>query len=207
MQSVFRFGAVIPAAGMSSRMGAFKPLLPCGGSTVIESAVSAALPFAKHVVVVLGNRAEELQRLLKERFGSRVITTMNPDYRATDMLRSVQTGLLALEDCDGFFLLPGDMPAVGEEVFSRLIGAFDGESRVLYPTFEGQKGHPPLIHASLIPQILSYRGDGGLRAVLREYTPSYVAIGDSGITVDLDTPEDYADFIHNSNNEINRKGL
>ena len=194
----FRFGAIIPAAGMSSRMGAFKPLLPFGDGAVIENTVGAVLPYAERVVVVLGNRAAEVREVLLKRFGDRVITAVNPDYARTDMLRSVQIGLGLLGGCDGFFLLPGDMPTVGGEVFASLIGAFDGGSRVLYPTFEGRKGHPPLIGASLIPEICSYRGEGGLRAVLQDVEPIYVEQSDRGITVDLDTPGDYDALVNGS---------
>lgn len=194
----FRFGAVIPAAGMSSRMGEFKPLLPLGADTVIERTVGSVLPYAESVVVVLGNRTDEVREVLQKRFGSRVETALNPDYRTSDMLRSVQLGLEKLGECDGFFLLPGDMPAVGGGVFAALMEAFDGESRVIYPTCRGKKGHPPLIRASLIPEILAYNGEGGLRAILQKNSPTYVEHPDTGTAIDLDTPEDYRAFLHNS---------
>ena len=73
-----RFGAVIPAAGMSSRMKAFKPLLPYGKSTVIESTVATVLEAVTTAVVVLGNRADEVEAVLKQRFGDRV-TMINDD--------------------------------------------------------------------------------------------------------------------------------
>lgn len=192
----FRIGAVIPAAGLSSRMGALKPLLPCAESTVIESAVSAALLYADVVAVVLGYRAGEIQTVLSNRFDNRVKTVLNPDFRESDMLRSVQIGVGVLRDCDGFFLLPGDMPAVKPVVFERLIGAFDGEKEVIYPTYGGRKGHPPLVHASLIAGILRYHGGGGLKAVLKDCSVATVETEDIGILKDLDTPEDYAEMIH-----------
>lgn len=192
-----RFGAVIPAAGMSSRMGAFKPLLPCSDSTVIECTVGAALDVVPTAVVVLGNNADEVEAVLKKRFGERVIIARNDAYRTTDMLRSVQIGLDALGECDGFFLLPGDMPTVGRETFLSLMRAFDGEHMVIFPTCDGRRGHPPLIHASMIPAIQSYRGEGGLRAVLGQTPQALIELNDKGITADLDTPGDYAALINN----------
>ena len=187
----FRIGAVIPAAGMSSRMGGFKPLLPLGDSTVIERTVSAVLPYAQTIAVVLGNRADEVQAALEGRFGNRLIFVRNPDFRTTDMLYSVQLGLQKLADCDGFFLLPGDMPMIGSAVFAALIERFDEEARVIYPVYHGKIGHPPLIPASLIPAILAYEGEGGLKAVLRKEPSSMIAVPDVAIMLDLDTPEDY----------------
>lgn len=188
-----RFKAIVPAAGLSSRMGAFKPLLPYGDSTVIECAVQSALSCADEVIVVLGKRAEEVEKALRH-FGDRVITVRNPQYDVSDMLRSVQIGLAEIAErgeCDGFFLLPGDMPAIAPMTFKVLCGAFDSQRRVIYPIIGGRRGHPPLLHASLIPEILAYVGDGGLREILRRYPAYEVAVSDSGILIDLDTPKDY----------------
>lgn len=196
-----RFGAVIPAAGMSSRMKAFKPLLPYGKSTVIESTVATVLEAVATAVVVLGNRADEVEAVLKQRFGDRVTIVRNPDYRSTDMLRSVQIGLGALGECDAFYLLPGDMPSVNSDTFTALAEAFDEHSRVIYPTRNGRKGHPPLIHASLISEICHYRGEGGLRGLLRDVPQQSIELSDKGITADLDTPEDYADLINDPSHE------
>lgn len=192
-----RFGAVIPAAGMSSRMKTFKPLLPFRDSTVIECTAEVVLGAVPKAVVVLGNHADEVERALKKRFDERLMIVRNPDYRTTDMLRSVQIGLDALENCDGFFLLPGDMPAVGSDTLRALVEAFDGEHRVIFPSCNGRKGHPPLIAASLIPAIRSYRGEGGLRAILSDVPKKVIELGDKGITTDLDTPEDYAAMLNN----------
>lgn len=196
--SARRFGAVIPAAGMSSRMGAFKPLLPCSGSTVIECTVGAALRAVPTAVVVLGNNADKVEAVLKKRYGDSVITARNDDYRTTDMLRSVQIGLEALGECDGFFLLPGDMPTVTEETFAALTRAFDGERMVIFPTYHGRKGHPPLIHASMIPSIRRFRGEGGLIALFSQIPQTLIELTDKGITADLDTPGDYAEMINNN---------
>ena len=196
MDSKPRFGAVIPAAGMSSRMKSFKPLLPFRDSTVIECTVEAVLRVVSRAVVVLGNQADAVERVLKIRFGDRLTIVRNPDYRTTDMLRSVQIGLDALQECDAFFLLPGDMPAVGSDTLKTLMQAFDGRHMVIFPTCNHRKGHPPLIHSSLISAIRNYRGEGGLRAVFRDVPQLSIELSDMGITADLDTPKDYAEIIN-----------
>lgn len=190
MAAEYRFGAVIPAAGLSSRMGAFKPLLPYGGLTVIEASVGSAMPFVDTAAAVLGNRADALREVLG-RFGPRLTTAVNPDYAVTDMLASVKIGLRAMGECDAFFLLPADMPAIPAAVYEALIAAFDGTCDVIYPVCGGRRGHPPLIHARLIPDILAYEGGGGLRAILSGRSVRTVDVTDEGIVLDLDTPEDY----------------
>lgn len=191
----FRFGAVIPAAGLSSRMGAFKPLLPYRTGTVIEASVGSVTPYADTAVAVLGHRADELSAVLGQAFGERLTLALNPDYAATDMLTSVKIGLRALGACDAFFLLPADMPAIPAAVYEALIGAYDGTCGVLYPVIGGRRGHPPLIAASLIPDILAYRGDGGLRAALAGSSVKAVEVSDAGVLTDLDTPDEYGRLI------------
>lgn len=77
-----RFAAIVPAAGLSSRMGAFKPLLPFGSQTVIEASVENALSTAERAVIVLGRRGDEIRDLLMVRFGERLIFAANPAYAA-----------------------------------------------------------------------------------------------------------------------------
>lgn len=194
MEAKYRIGAVIPAAGLSSRMGAFKPLLPFADGTVIEASVGSALPYTDTAVTVLGNRADALQAVLLKRFGDRLTITLNPDYASTDMLRSVQIGLRAMGECDAFFLLPADMPAIPAGVYEALISAYDGSSEVIYPVLGGRRGHPPLISSSLIPEILSYHGEGGLRAILADRRVKEIKVLDEEIMTDLDTPKDYEEL-------------
>ena len=190
---VYRFGAVIPAAGLSSRMGAFKPLLPLSNGTVIEAAVGSVLPYVGAASAVVGYRGDELIRTL-ERFGERLTVIRNPDYASTDMLRSVQLGLRAIGECSAFFLLPADMPLISDAVYEALIAAFDDTADVIYPVANGRRGHPPLINARLIPEILAYSGGGGLRAILGSCRIREVAISDAGVLTDLDTPDDYSNI-------------
>lgn len=103
-----RIGGLIPAAGLSSRMGDFRPLMPLRGKTLIENTIdSLLLCGAAPNVVVLGRRGRDLEAILKSRYiGDGVITVFNPDYAATDMLTSVKLWLDALPECRAFFLLP-----------------------------------------------------------------------------------------------------
>lgn len=53
--------------------------------------------------------------------------------------------------------------------------------------------HPPLIHKSLIPHILEYQGEGGLRRIWTQYEAisRYVPVDDPGVWIDLDTRSEY----------------
>lgn len=187
--------ALVLAAGLSRRMGEFKPLLPLRGAAMIENSVGSALAGgAESAVVVTGCRADEVEDVLRRAFGERVRFVRNRDYAATDMLRSVQLGAAALPECGAFFLLPGDMPAVAADTYATLLAARRREAApVIFPALRGRRAHPPLIDARLIPEILRYDGDGGLRGLWNRYESGIraVPVDDDGVGLDLDTPEDY----------------
>lgn len=184
--------AIILAAGYSSRMGAFKPLLPFGGKTVLERAIELFRTAGIHDIrVVVGHRSSELLPLLE-----RLDVTPLPNGRYQEgMFSSVLTAAKSLEAGDGaFFLLPVDIPLVRRESIELLARSYGSAAKgILYPAFRGRRGHPPLIATSYRDSILSWHGDGGLKALLKQYETNSATIetGDVGTLLDMDTPEDY----------------
>lgn len=185
--------ALILAAGRSSRMGAFKPLLPLGPKKVIGHAVDL---FRKagvaDILVVAGFEAERLVPVLEELGAGWVI---NRDYDR-GMFSSLQAGMRRLAGTgDAFFVLPADHPFVKPSTVLSLMKAFDKEKETICrPSYQGRRGHPPLIPAGLTPAILTFNEPGGLRALLSRYEEQTLNVecGDPGILMDLDTVEQYA---------------
>ena len=185
---------LVLAAGLSRRMGDFKPLLPFRGKTLIENTIDSILSSGAHqVVVVTGHRADELEAVLREKYEGRVILTRNHEFATSDMLHSIQIGCAAMPECDAFFLLPGDMPVVEPITFQKVLAQRDGTLGVIFPTLDGFRKHPPLVDYRLIPQILGFHGEGGLRRFWQEqeHLIRTVAVDDAGVWMDLDTQEDY----------------
>ncbi|MBP5160120.1 MAG: nucleotidyltransferase family protein [Lachnospiraceae bacterium] len=191
--------ALILAAGLSSRMEDFKPLMPLKGKTVIENTADSVLDGgAASLTVVVGYRAEDIERLLAKRYGDRVICARNEAYATSDMLCSVKTGLKAMPSCDAFFLLPGDMPVIRKQTFEALRERRDGRKSIIFPTLEGRRKHPPLIDSRFIPEILGFDGEGGLRSLwkLHEEEILEVPVTDRGTGLDLDTQQDYRECLN-----------
>lgn len=186
---------LVLAAGLSSRMGDFKPLMPFRGKTMIENTVGSVLNGgAQSVVVVTGYRCTEVEAVLRRRYGNRVILIRNPDFAETDMLRSIQIGCSSMPSCDAFFLLPGDMPVVCQTTFQKLLRARPPDAPgLVFPTLRGFRKHPPLVDARLIPEIIAFRGSGGLRQLWQQHEDIIftVPVDDEGVWVDLDTQPDY----------------
>lgn len=107
------------------------------------------------------------------------------------MLRSIQIGCRAMPRCDAFFLLPGDIPVVCQATFRKLCGTRPANQvSVAFPTLGGYRKHPPLVDARLIPEILTFQGNGGLRQLWRQHENLIltVPVDDEGVWVDLNTP-------------------
>lgn len=188
--------AVVPAAGCSHRMGAFKPLLPFGSATVIERVIATIREAGVETIrVVVGWQADRLIPVL-ERSG--VPWVMNERF-AEGMHSSIQAGVRSLPPAViAFFLLPGDMPLVRSATLTSLIAEWDAQPRgILYPGHEGKRGHPPLIARAYISEILAETPPGGLRDLLGRHAEDArdIAVADPGILADLDTPDDYQESL------------
>ncbi|MBP7737702.1 MAG: nucleotidyltransferase family protein [Spirochaetes bacterium] len=184
--------AVVPAAGRSSRAGAFKPLLPMGDKTVLERVIDTLRSAGVEIIVVVIGHNREMMIPEAERLGAS--WALN-EYPGGDMLSSVRAGVRALPvSARKFFLLPADMPMVREGTLRALMELSDRDgSAVVYPVLDGRKGHPPLIDMGCAPAILAHEGGGGLRDILSLFgtSSSYLPCGDPGVLMDIDTMADY----------------
>lgn len=187
-----RVAAIILAAGLSSRMRRFKPLLPLGETAALERAIAAFRQVGvDDVRVVTGHRAPELEPLLL-RYGARGVA--NPRYRE-GMFSSVAAGVATLgSDVDAFFVLPADVPLVRPTTVGRLLQARrEKPADVVYPCFLGRRGHPPLIAGGRAREIAGWLGPDGLKGALARWERNAldVAVADELILRDMDTPDDY----------------
>lgn len=194
MRPKCKIAGLLAAAGLSSRMRDFKPLLPLNGTTVIENTVNSLRSAGvADVRAVVGYRGGELAAHLK---ALGVPAVMNARYAETDMFDSVAIGLQWIEpDADAFFLLPGDVPLVKRHSIKSMSKALIRTGApLIYPMFCGRRGHPPLITKACFAAILAHDGRDGLRGALRPFENDALKIElpDPGLLMDADTPEDYA---------------
>ena len=185
--------AILLAGGYSSRMQRFKPLLPLGGATVIEHAIGTFRGAGvRDLTVVVGHRGEELKMLL-DRLHVRCVP--NPDFDS-GMYSSIAAGVRSLAaGVRACFVLPADMPAIRSHTVALIARTYRRKgASVVYPVFQGERGHPPLVSSRLFSAIASADGAGGLRGVLAGYDGEAREVGvvDEGVLMDLDTPADYS---------------
>lgn len=184
--------ALILAAGFSSRMDAFKPLMKIGGRRVLDRVVDLYCQAGiADIRVVAGHRSGEIRAALD----GRPITMVDNPHYADGMYSSVLAGVKTLPPGIGaFFVHPVDIPLVRPHTLTRLLDDTDTDPPpVVYPVFDGRRGHPPLIRKEIESVILDHDGQGGLRFLLSRFDADAreVPVADEGVLLDLDTPADY----------------
>jgi len=191
-----RIGAVVLAAGPSSRMGAEKLLLPLAGKPLVRHAVEAAASSrAAPVVVVIGHAGARIAAALA---GMDVCFVENREF-SEGLSTSLVCGLKALPaECDGTAIVLGDMPFVAPQVLDDLVEAFDPARgrAICVPTFQGRRGNPVVWAREFFPEMLALKGDAGAKRLMGAHAERVceVEAADNGVLVDIDTPEDLAAF-------------
>lgn len=191
--------AIVPAAGLSSRMGGPlpKPLLPWGASTVIETVVNTLLAAGvADVIVVTGHQRAAIEAALAGH-GHAVRCVHNPAYAGGEMLSSIQAGLAAADPASaGALLALADQPQMQLAVVQQVLRAFDdsGGQALVIPSHATRRGHPILLPRRLWDEVLALPAGATLRTAIQRHAAAirYVEVDTPSVLADLDTPEQYA---------------
>ena len=197
-----QIGALIVAAGMSSRMGQFKPMLNIGSISVAQRIIATLQQAgATKIVMVTGYNAIVLERHLA---GNGIIFLRNENYETTQMFDSVKIGLTYLLDkCDKILFTPVDVPLFTAQTVSTLL---DSGAELACPMCQGKQGHPILIGNRLIPEILNDCGQQGLKGAMDRCSIPLrrIEVDDPGTVHDADTPEDFSALLDYHNSQLVR---
>lgn len=198
-------GAVVVAAGMSSRMGSFKPMLSLGELTISRRLITSLKQAGvDRIVVITGFKAEELERHLAD---MGVVFLRNENYETTDMFESAKIGLSYLSDkCEGILFTPVDIPLFKADTARALM---ESSSEICIPTYGGKDGHPIYISSKAVEKLINYSGEDGLKGAI-EYSGFEIdrtELRDPGILHDADTPKDYEILLKLHNRQLVRPVL
>lgn len=179
-------------------MGRPKALLPFEGVPFVERIV-AALQSARveKIVLVLGHNAEGLRQKVDH---LPVDIVINGDYKK-GQLSSLLCAIRSLEnsqDIDGVLVHLVDHPFLNPELVNRMVeGFYDSNKLIVIPRYRGRRGHPVLFSRSLFAELLNTPLDQGAKAVVHAHDADILEIDtdEEGITVDIDTPEEYRQHI------------
>ena len=172
-------------------MGAFKPLLPFGKQTVIESTIAYLRKGGvETIVVVLGHRADDLRAHLAN---LPVSFALNPDPN-TEMTASITVGLQKISEYEEATLIAlADHPAVPPSVVSTLISEWQNGSQLLIPTWQNRGGHPVLIDLRYRTELDNLDPQRGLKSLFDAHPNEVkrIPVDSPFIARDMDTWDDY----------------
>ncbi|MCZ6676628.1 MAG: nucleotidyltransferase family protein [Candidatus Poribacteria bacterium] len=192
-----KISGIILAAGLSTRMGEPKQLLPFGDSTILETGLDNLLGSGlDEVLVVIGHEAEKIRARIQHK---PVKIVFNPDYQV-GMLTSAQCGVRAISaSADAFALTLVDLPMITSDLVDLVIDAYtQTEHGIAVPSYNYRRGHPVIFDRRYVADILALDGEnGGVRSLYRKYADDihYVTVDTDRILRDIDDRGDYEEAL------------
>lgn len=189
-----RVGAVVLAAGASTRFGSPKSLARLDGRPILEHVLDAIHEAGiDDIVVVLGHAADEIEERVSW-LDERIVR--NPDPR--HLSSSLQVGLDAAAELDppvdAVVIVLGDQPRTRPAVIRALIAAArTSDTPVIAPRYaDGTGANPLLLREEAFDLADEATGDRGLGPLLAERPDLVTWIDVAGGNPDIDTPADLA---------------
>lgn len=207
-----RIFAVVPAAGLSRRMGRPKLLLDLGGRPVIERLLTSLHGTGLFADVVLVARRDDRELIsAAESLGATVVA---PPVDPPEMRDSIELGLGEIarrftpRDDEGWALIPADHPFVTPPTLAAMARTWQASSaEILVPTYRGRGGHPTFFRWRLAGELAQIPRGSGLNQLLTAHADAMLRceFDSPEITFDLDTPEDFRRAVELAA-EIDREG-
>lgn len=190
-------GAVILAAGSSSRMGSPKQTLQFLGKSLLRRATLAALGAGCRPIIVVTGAYAELSR--RELDGLDVREVLNTRW-ATGMASSIRAGVEGLvggdADVVAAILLLCDQPHVTSDVISGIVAAHHATGKpVIASAYGGSFGVPALFGRTLFGELTRLEGMSGAKEVIKRHASEALFLPFRGGEVDVDTPDDFSRLI------------
>ncbi|MBU8916577.1 nucleotidyltransferase family protein [Bacillus sp. FJAT-29953] len=193
--------AVVLAAGTSSRMGDFKPLLPIQGIPMLELVLRNVLSFPfENVMAIIGhneNKIKDAIHIPDQRF--EWVSNINFHEGLSSSIKT------AVQQCNdetcGLMVFLGDQPLLKKSTIQQMIQTILETNAIqskyiIQPIYNSIPGHPVYISSQLFPYVGEISGDQGAKAIFKFADKHFqIPIDDEGTILDADTYEDYQDII------------
>jgi len=191
------FGVVILAAGASTRMGARKLLLPWGEKTILTHLLDQwRSTGAAQIAPVIDPSNQPLRKALAHAgfSPSDWIENRSPQLGMFSSLQEASRWTGWLSTLTHWIISLGDQPHIQTSTLRLLLDAArKNPTHICQPALNGHTAHPIILPASNFRE-LAQNNVPDLRTYIRsrEALRLRVAVEDTGVSGDLDTPEDYA---------------
>ncbi len=192
-----KIGAIILAAGSSSRLGHPKQLLRHRGETLIRLAAVAALAAGCLPVVVVAGAAHEA--VARELTGLSVHVHHHAEWQrgiGSSLRAGVEHALQLAPTLEALVLMVCDQPFVTAEVLTSLIAARAETRRpIAASAYSGTVGVPALFGRKLFPRLAAIPDAYGAKHLLGAMQDQITPVPFPRGSIDIDTPENCRDYL------------
>jgi len=198
-----KIGAVILAAGGSSRFGQPKQLLPFRGKTLIRTIIDAACEAGcSPVVVVIGSNGETIH---PEVAHANVLEVRNTNWQR-GIGSSIRSGVQALTDhapdVQAILLLVCDQPAVNAPFIERLFATREATKKdIVASSYADTAGVPAIFNRSLFKELLAIGDESGAKSIILQNPGRVAQFAFPEGAIDIDTWEDWEELNERSRSE------
>jgi len=187
---------ILLSAGFSRRFGSPKALakMPSHGEILVIQYIQQKLLASQidEVIIILGAHADQIKSCLLKHKAMKIVYNKDYNFGQTS---SFKVGLQNVSSkSKGVMLLPVDYPFVSSATMDTLINHFLKDAPlILIPTFQNQKGHPPLFDIQLKNEFLSLEDSSGLNMVAHYHqkATTLLPVNDAGVIQSFNTKEEF----------------
>jgi molybdenum cofactor cytidylyltransferase len=191
-----RIGAIILAAGNSSRLGRPKQLLAYRGRTLLTHVVAEAQAAdLRPLTVVTGAFQAEVSESLR---GEAVDIVFNPAWEtgmASGIVAGMSNMLLLYPDVNAVVIAVCDQPYISASLLLKLVSTFETSGKgIVGCSYEDNVGTPVLFSAAYFERLLALSGNEGAKKLVRQHTDDLATVDFPEGNIDIDTPDDARKF-------------
>ena len=181
-------GAIVLAAGGSSRLGTPKQLVEFRGESLVRRAAKAALEsVCDRVVVVVGNHAPQMRQEIDDL----PVSVIENENWKSGISSSIRAGLKHIASHYGVVITLCDQPFMTARVLNDLISTHCKTRRAIVASIYGTtRGVPAFFASELFNELASLTADEGARRIIASHPQKVATVEFPQGAIDIDTPED-----------------
>jgi len=185
-------GAIILAAGGSTRLGRPKQLLTFQGESLVRRAVRAATETScAGVAVVVGDAGADIEKDLRE---SSALIVPNVEWQrglGSSIRCGLQHLLASISDLDAVLIMACDQPFVESSTIAALIAKQEKTRRpIIASSYADTLGVPALFDRSCFEALLALPDQSGAKALIESRPNDVTQVEFERGALDIDTPAD-----------------
>jgi CTP:molybdopterin cytidylyltransferase MocA len=191
-------GIIILAAGSSSRMQTSKQLLEIDGRPMLAGTVEQALMAGVQKIVVVLGANENAHRTAIANYPVQIVYNSRWEL---GMGSSLKTGLgfIKKQGVAAVIILVCDQPALSSDIIKSLLVKHNETRLPIVASRYGKTvGVPVLFSSAYFDTISTLDDEQGAKKIILQHSEDVATIDFPSGEIDLDTPEDFNNFIANN---------